>query len=229
MTKPIFALTFLLSLLTINLVSAQVKDPAAKEIIDRMAAKAKAYTSIVADFQFTFENEAEGIKEEYKGKAWIKGDMYKINLMGQLLICDGKTIWTVLEDVGEVNITNRDLSDDSFMNNPSKLFSSYETNFKYKYIGEEKTAKGLAAVVELYPLQPEQGLKSGSQDSGLSKIRLVILKSTAELISARYYSQGATNYLIVLETMQTNQALTIKDFTFNAALYPKMEVIDLRE
>lgn len=229
MNKLKFFLPLFLTLLTFQAVSAQVKDPKAKEIIDRMAAKIKAYSSIVTEFQFTFENEAEAIKEEYKGKLWIKGDMYKINLLGQISICDGKTIWSVLEDVGEVNITNRDLNDDSFMSNPSKLFSSYEANFKYKYIGEEKTAKGQAAVVELYPIQPEQGLKPGKQNSDLSKIKLVILKTTADLVSARYYSQGGTNYLIVVDKFQTDQPLTVKDFTFNPASYPKMEIIDLRE
>lgn len=229
MNKIKFFLPILLSLLMFQAVSAQVKDPKAKELLDRYAAKIKAYSSIVTEFQFTFENEAEAVKEEYKGKAWMKGDMYKINLLGQVTMCDGKTIWTVLEDVKEVNITNRDVNDDSFMNNPSKLFSSYESNFKYKYIGEEKTAKGVAAVIELYPAAPEQGLKPGKQNSDLSKIKLVILKASADLVSARYYSQGGTNYLIVVDKFLTDQPLTVKDFTFNAANYPKMEIIDLRE
>lgn len=210
--------------------NAQVKDPAAKELIDKMAAKAKSYPSIITDFHFYFENEAEDIKEEYTGKAWIKGDMYKISLLGQIIISDGKTIWTILEDVGEVNIVNRDLTDDSFLNNPAQLFANYEKDFKFKYVGEEKHAKGQAAIIELYPAQPEQGLKPGNKkNSDLSRIRILILKSNADLLSARYYSQGGTNYHIVIDKLVTNQALTAKDFTFNPASYPKMEIIDLRE
>ena len=48
-------------------------DPKAKEILDKAAAKFKAYPAAEIDFTLTMENPSENIHEMHEGKAWMKG------------------------------------------------------------------------------------------------------------------------------------------------------------
>ena len=53
-------------------------DPKAKEILDKAAAKFKAYPAAEIDFTLTMENPSENIHEMHEGKAWMKGNLYKL-------------------------------------------------------------------------------------------------------------------------------------------------------
>ena len=55
-------------------------DPKAKEILDKAAAKFKAYPAAEIDFTLTMENPSENIHEMHEGKAWMKGNLYKLNV-----------------------------------------------------------------------------------------------------------------------------------------------------
>ena len=65
-------------------------DPKAKEILDKAAAKFKAYPAAEIDFTLTMENPSENIHEMHEGKAWMKGNLYKLNVMDVENYYDGK-------------------------------------------------------------------------------------------------------------------------------------------
>ena len=65
-------------------------DPKAKEILDKAAAKFKAYPAAEIDFTLTMENPSENIHEMHEGKAWMKGNLYKLNVMDVKTITTGK-------------------------------------------------------------------------------------------------------------------------------------------
>ena len=71
-----YFMTLLFVLLTYA-VFAQ-NDPKAKEILDKAAAKFKAYPAAEIDFTLTMENPSENIHEMHEGKAWMKGNLYKL-------------------------------------------------------------------------------------------------------------------------------------------------------
>ena len=65
-------------------------DPKAKEILDKAAAKFKAYPAAEIDFTLTMENPSENIHEMHEGKAWMKGNLYKLNVMDVENYYDGR-------------------------------------------------------------------------------------------------------------------------------------------
>ncbi len=95
-------------------------DPKALEILEAMSKKYKAFTSFEANITSSMTNETEGIKEEFKGKITVKGDMFRLAMDDQEIINNGKTVWTYLPAAKEVNIDNYDPSSDEI--NPSKIY-----------------------------------------------------------------------------------------------------------
>ena len=57
--------------------------PKAKEILDKAAAKFKAYPAAEIDFTLTMENPSENIHEMHEGKAWMKGKIPVIEQIGK--------------------------------------------------------------------------------------------------------------------------------------------------
>ena len=96
-------------------------DPKAKEILDKAAAKFKAYPAAEIDFTLTMENPSENIHEMHEGKAWMKGNLYKLNVMDVENYYDGKNIYTYMPEVQEVNIKNPNEEEEEMLN-PTTLF-----------------------------------------------------------------------------------------------------------
>ena len=63
----------------------------AKDILDKSAAKIKAYPAVEIEFSLIMENKEEDIREEHQGKAYMKGSLYKLEVMDVVNYYDGKT------------------------------------------------------------------------------------------------------------------------------------------
>ena len=81
------------------------------------------------------ENKAENINESKDGTIYIKGDKYNLDISGQNVISDGKTIWTYIKDADEIHINNVNPDDESLSFN--KLLTNYNKDFRSKLIREE--------------------------------------------------------------------------------------------
>ncbi len=190
----------------------------AKEILDKVSTKTKSYKTISADFTFSMENLQEDISETNEGTILIKGDKYKVSLMGVDTYYDGKAIYTYMKEAEEVNITEPDPEDEETLN-PATIFTIYETGFKYKYIGE-KTENGKTFYeIDLYP---------ENRDKPYSRIKLKILKDDLQLYSLRQVGKDGNNYTVVVKSMKTNIPLDDSIFVFDPSKHPDVDVIDMR-
>ncbi len=208
-------LTLLLSIAAV----AQTDDAAkAKEILSKVSAKTRQFQSIKADFSFALENLQDKIKENHDGVILLKGNKYRISLMGVINYFDGKTLYTWMQEAGEVNVSEPDMSDESTLN-PATIFTIYEKGFKLKYIGEKTIAGKLMHEIDLYP---------ENRDKPFSRIKLTINKETLQIYSFMQQGKDGNNYTITVKNMQTNVASTDADFVFNKTANPKVQVIDLR-
>ena len=190
----------------------------AKEILDKVSAKTKSYNTISADFTFSMENLQEEISETNEGKILIKGDKYKVTLMGVDTYFDGKTIYTFLKEAEEVNITEPDPEDEETLN-PATIFTIYDKGFKYRYVGEGTENGKTFYEIDLYP---------ENRDKPYSRIKLRILKDELTLYSLRQVGKDGNNYTVVVNSMKTNIPLDDSDFVFDPAKYPDVDVIDMR-
>ncbi|RUT79231.1 LolA family protein [Ancylomarina longa] len=212
--KNIFCFLFI-GMLSLNLVAQNNK---AKSILDKVSAKNKEYKTIMADFTFSMDNKEEDIHEVSEGKIILKGDKYRLKLMGVDTYFDGTTIYSYLIDADEVSIKEPDEDDDEALN-PAKIFSIYENGFTYKYVGEENTAKGNYHLIDLFP---------DNTDRGFSSIRLKINAKTNQIESLKSIGKDGNNISIVLKKLIPNLSYSDSDFIFDTKANPDVEINDMR-
>ena len=93
--------------LLIGTVSVQAQqDEAARAILDAMSDKYQAMAAFTTDFEYILENPSEDLTETFEGKVSVKGEMYRLTMEGQEIINNGETVWTYMEELNEVNISD---------------------------------------------------------------------------------------------------------------------------
>ena len=209
----IVALTTLISLGSF----AQEVDAKAKGILDNLSAKTKAYKTIKADFKFTISNKSEGLNETQTGKIQIKGNKYFLSIAGQDVMSDGKTIYTVLKDAEEVQINGIPDEDEDDFISPNKIFTLYETGFKYKYIKEEKGEH----IINLYPKQADE--------KDFHRIALYINKVKNQISSVKIFGKDGSTTTYNISAFTADSTILDSKFTFNKTNHPNYEVVDLRD
>lgn len=190
----------------------------AKQILDEVAAKTKGYQTIRADFSFTLENTQAKVTDTQTGKIIIKGDKYKIDLMGVDTYFDGKTIWMYLRDAGEVNISEPDLMDDETLN-PANIFNIYQEGFKYLHAGETSLNGKKTDVIDLFPEK---------RDKAFSRIKLYIYQGNLQIAKITQIGKDGNNYIIDIKKLEVNAPADDALFIFDASKHPKVEIIDMR-
>lgn len=198
---------------------AATHDPKAKEILDKVSTKTKAYKTIKAEFVINREDKKSNQKNTQKGTIWIKGNKYKLDILGAITFCDGKTRWAYIKDSKEINITEPDLKTDNLID-PSKIFTIYEKGYKYKYINEKFEDALQLHEIELYP----EDLKTK-----LSKLSIQIEKNGSCIHAIKYVEKGGTTVTVKITKFTTDAGVNDADVTFNKANFPGAEVIDMRD
>lgn len=198
--------------------SAQ-QDLKAKNILDDLANKTRTYTSMKAEFTIGLENMRDNVKEEFSGSILMKGDKYRLSAMGSETFFDGKTIYTYLEEVGEVYISSPEESENSILSDPSKLFTIYQDDFKYRFIADVNEGGKRLAEIDLYPNDLKQQF---------SRIKLFVDKDKLQVHSAMVFGKDGNTYVFVIKNFQTNLNIRDTEFTFDKDAHPGVEVIDMR-
>jgi len=194
------------------------KDPKAKAILDKLSQKNKSYSTIKADFEYTLKNEGEGLNESQKGTITLKGEKYIIELGTQQVISNGKDVWTYLKDVQEVQLTEILPDDESSMLSPHKLFTIYESGFKYVYKGQETIDGKTIDVINLYPI-----------DAGEKPFHTVVLRvnnAASQIHSMTIKMKDGNTFAYDLTTFETNKPIADNAFEFEVPA--DAELIDLR-
>jgi len=210
---------FTLLLLTGLLATQAQQDPEAKKVLDKLSEETKSHQTISTNFKVTFKNMKDNIKNSSEGTLVIKGDKYRLNFMNTEAYFDGKTLWNHLPEVNEVNITEPEPDDHDIFNNPKRLFTIYEDNYKYQLIGKLNEDGTEYTVVDLYPMDIDQEY---------SRIRLQINTDEYYLSSATVFGKDGSNYTILIDNYKTTQKFDDSYFVFSKENYPNVEVIDMR-
>lgn len=187
----------------------------ARDILDKSAAKIKAYPAVEIDFSLTMENKEEGIHEEHQGKAYMKGNLYKLELMDVENYYDGKTIYTYMPEAGEVNLKNPSDEEEEMLN-PTKIFNIHNTGFKQKLIADTDGT----AYIELYP---------NDLDKNFIKIGIWVKTADSSIRKVKSFGKDGNNLIIAIKSLK--QPKRIPDdtfFKFDTAQHPDVEIVDMR-
>ncbi|MGI8893323.1 MAG: LolA family protein [Bacteroidia bacterium] len=216
--KNLFPFTFsLIILLFTGISSVAQNDAKAHEILKGVSAKYKTFNSLEADFTLTLDNPSEKIKDTQKGKVALKGNKYWLEIGGQTIVSDGKTVWTYLKDANEVQITEATNDKDAIT--PTNIFTVYEKGFKSKFVEEKKVNGKTMQIIELVPEDAKKPF---------FKVQLTIDKVDKMIQSAKLFDKNGNHYIYTLDNITPNAVSSENIFTFNTTKYPKIEVVDLR-
>lgn len=194
---------------------AQVDDPKAREILKKLSDKFSSYNTMKFEFTYAIFNPKNKVNESKKGSIYIKGDKYRMYIDNQIIICDGKTVWTYLKDENEVQINNVDTTNE---NTPNKILTAYEKNYRAKFIKEVPQANKIIQTIDLVPVQTKS----------FYKIRLEIDKTNNMLYRSTIYDKNGTTYTYTIENFVENPKVLDSRFTFNPNDYPGVSINDMR-
>jgi|SRR6185436_2222862 len=192
-------------------------DPKADEVLKAVSAKYKSYKTLSASFKLVIDNEKEKTKENQAGKITIKENKYKLEMDGQEVISDGKTIWTFLKEENEVQINDAAAKKDAI--SPSSIFTIYEKGFRTKYIGEKAEAGKTLQQIELVPEDAKKPY---------FKIQLYIDKADKYVTSAKVLNRSGINLFYSVDKFSPDATAEDALFTFDKSKHPGVEVVDLR-
>ena len=206
----------LLILLMPVLFAVQAQNKADK-ILEQFSANMQSKSSITAEFEYRFENTADGLSNSYNGILNLKGDMFRLEIAGQIIMSDGISLWTFLPDDEEVQLNSLEETEGLFT--PAKLFASYTEDYKATYNKEYTIGPKTIHVIDLEPNDKSQGF-TGAQ--------MELDKNSLELISFSVFDKNNNKFSYIVNKFFTGKVTDDSIFVFDASEYPDVEIIDMR-
>tara|TARA_Y200000002_G_scaffold93602_1_gene75454 strand:- start:1282 stop:1830 length:549 start_codon:yes stop_codon:yes gene_type:complete len=181
------------------------------DLLDMMSEKYKKMEGFTTSFTYIMNNLSENIADSFQGKISVKEEMYVLFIEGQKIINDSKTIWTYLEDLNEVTISEFDPEEQEISLN--NIFEIYKTGFSFKFLGVEKDLR----LIEIYP---------DDQEKSYFKI-LFKIDYDGLLSSFSVFDKSNSTFIYMINDFK-EESLENTLFTFVTENYPEIEVIDFR-
>ena len=164
--KKLLGLSLVAVMALVQPAAAQT-DAKAKSILEAVSKKVNGLKSLKANFALHLNGGGGKVKETKKGTFFMKGPKYRVELAGQQIICDNKTVWTYMKETNEVQVSNYNPNEQTI--SPAKLFTNfYDKEYNYKYAGTRTVAGKSCNIIEMTPT---------NKSKQFSKVELAIDKS----------------------------------------------------
>lgn len=181
----------------------------AKTLLNEVSQKVKSYENISIDFKYTLENTSENIKQETRGDVIMKGDKYKLNILGVIRLFNGKTLYTISPEDEEVTISSENDNEEDVIT-PSKMLSFYEDGYTYTLDVEQSMKGRKIQYIKLTPID---------SNSEIKYILLGIDSQTKHIYNLIQLGKNSTKTTFTVNSFRTNEHLSETLFTFNAKKY----------
>ncbi len=187
----------------------------ANKLLKKVVDKTASYKNFKAQLSYTMVNTEMNINEKKTGLLFVEGNRYRIEMEGQIIISDGKTIWTIINDSQEVMVSAADDSDESL--SPTKILSTY-SDYKAKFDKSQSFRKSSLKTIDLKPKKGEK----------FQKLTMVVNDKNYRLESFSIYDKDGNIFTYHIINMQTDLNLPSNTFVFSSKDYPDYEVEDMR-
>src|ERR1043165_8714587 len=188
------AFTFLILLVgiaTLNTNAQASNDPDAKKILDGVSTKFKTFKTVKSTFSFKTESAAGKTLSSKNGTVWIKGNKYKVTIVGQEIYSDGVNVWNYDKASNEVTITKFDANSSGLT--PQKMFTNfYDKDFLYKLNGETKQGAKTIQEIELTPID---------KSKTFFKVLLSIDKASQTIVKTKVFEKNGNKYTYSINSM----------------------------
>ena len=204
--------TAIIGIILTVMVGAAQAQTMANQLVKNTIDNINKHKNVEFVFDYDMSNETIAVTESASGTAYMQGEAYKMEIEGQQIISDGKTLWTYLIDDEEVMVSNP--TDDDNIITPIKMLTAYDKDYTIKY--GKSNEKGIK-VVEMSNPKGE-----------FSKVTLKINEAKLEIVSATISNRSGDAFTIKIKKTVFDQDLEAKFFTFDEKAHPKVDVIDMR-
>ena len=198
------------------------QDPAAKSLLDKFTDRAESSYPVEIHFNYTYESQADDESRSETGTVLINKERFRLKMNSMEVYCDGVTFWNFLPQQNEVYISDpEDASgqDDFLLSDPSRIFTFYDENFKYRYNGEGQADGTAVYEIDLFPFDLEKPYHT---------IRLRINTDSYQLVSIQTFEKQGVIHTISVTGYSTDKNLNEEAFVFHPELYPDIEIVDTR-
>jgi outer membrane lipoprotein carrier protein len=212
----LFTTTILVFLLFSGQMTFAQAKKSSEDILKEVSEKTKSFSSIRISFTYNMDNPSAKVHESQMGTLLIKGDQYRLDISGQKVISDNKTVWTYIAESNEVQINA--VEEDKNVLTPTRLLTSYSTDYKSKLTGEVSKEGRVQYVIDLKP----------NADKSFTSVELNVDKELLRITRIAIQDKSGNTFSYLVNKFETNVSVSDNDFVFNAKDYPGVEVIDMR-
>ncbi len=174
-----------------------------KKTLDKMT----SYHNFKANLSYTMDNKQMKIHEKKSGTIFVEGDNFRIELAGQIIISDGKNVWTIIKDSKEVMLTAVDTTNPSSFS-PTAILRRY---VDYKVRMEKHSDKGSHIKTLVLTSKKETNFK---------KLTLVIDESKLLLKDFSLYDKQGNVFTYHISNFHSNLKTAPGTFTFRPEDFP---------
>jgi outer membrane lipoprotein-sorting protein len=160
------------------------------------------------------ENKNQNINEKQEGIIEIAKEKFRLQLEDQFIVNNGESQWIYLVDMNEVQIINN--SDLNELMNPINIFTIYERDYKYNYVGTTSENGLQIQNINLFPKTSKEFIK----------INIEIDASKNQLRKIKIYDKNGGTFSYKIKKISVNTKL--EPFIFDTKNYADIEIIDLR-
>ncbi len=186
----------------------------AQELLKKTLDKMSSYKNFEAGLSYSMDNQANNIHEKKTGKIFVEGDKFRIVLMGQVIISDGKNMWTVIKDSKEVMLSALDPNDPSNVS-PTKILQEY-ADYKAKFAKASK--KGNLKTLVL----------TSKKKATFHKVTITIDASRYLVKRFSLYDEDGNVFTYDIYNFKANAAFPPNTFRYDPKEFPGYELEDMR-
>lgn len=189
-------------------------DPEATKILKNLKKVYGKYDGLEIDYELKLEYGEE--EEIQKGSIYQKGEKYKINNNGNIIINDGEKVLMYIKKQNELQV-NDIIPEGEQPFTPAKILNIDENDKDFVYAITGEDSRGYK--IEFKPLD---------RDSEIMKIRIRVNKAQTEISSVKIFSDDGSRMTFIVKDIK-NIKETSNSFKFDKSQYPGVTEIDLRD
>lgn len=190
-----------------------------KALLDSFSKALDSHKSLDIHYSLIVDDAVNKLSETKEGQVQLKGQSFKLVMEEIEVYSDGKTKWTVMDDVEEITIQDVDQESTSMLDNPLKFLSVGNKDLTASYKGTATEGGKTLHEVEFFPKDKK---------AAYSRVVLLFDKSTLYPYQVKYVGKDGVSYTVKVKSFTPNASVDDKQLTFNRSDYKDYELVDLR-
>ena len=190
---------------------------ASEKLASQVEEKYRSIKDLSTNFTRTLKSEIFEAEKKTKGKMYLKNpDKFRIETKDEVIVTDGKFLWTYSEQNEQVIKSKLDRSKNVFK--PNQYLSNFREEYKARLAGEEKIGKAKCYKLTLTPKK---------KDLFITRMMIWVDKRTLLAKKIEYMDVNDNQITLLFDHIKTDVGIKDSKFMFKAP--EGVEELDLTE